>query len=418
MKAAFERFLARHGAPGRLGVAVSGGGDSMALLALAAAQPGLVAEAVTLDHGLRPEAAQEAAKVAELCARLGVSHTTLTWRAGPGRGNLQAAARKARYGLIARWAQGRGLGVLALGHTLDDQAETVLMRLVRGSGVDGLSAMDEVIRREGLLWLRPLLHVPRAALRTYLRAEGLEWCEDPSNSDMQFQRVRARAALVALEPLGITAEGLAATAQRQRRARQALEAQVAQALDAHARDENGTVMVDRAALSLLPEIRDRFFAFLLQRLTGADYRPRLSMLHRWIASAGTGGGTLTGCLLCPGRGGLRLAREYAAVAGLRVSVTEPWDRRWRAVPAALPCAGRLELAPLGEAGLRQLSAQARQGLHPHWRETGLPEVALKAQPGVWEGAALRAAPGAFWPNGWRLEVAPAACWHNEGALSH
>ena len=136
--------------PTALGVAVSGGGDSVALLCLMAdwAAPREVRlAAATVDHGLRPEAAAEAAGVAALCGRLGLAHATLRWEGWDGRGNLMDAARRARRRLLADWAAEQGLAAVALAHTRDDQAETVLMRLARGAGVDGLSAMAGKSRR-------------------------------------------------------------------------------------------------------------------------------------------------------------------------------------------------------------------------------------------------------------------------------
>ncbi|WP_114967069.1 tRNA lysidine(34) synthetase TilS, partial [Alkalilacustris brevis] len=186
-------------APG-LGVAVSGGGDSVALLLLVAdwaAARGVRLRAVTVDHGLREGAAQEAEAVARLCAELGIGHDILRWQGWDGQGNLQDAARRARQGLIAGWARDHGLAAVALGHTRDDQAETVLMRLARGAGVDGLSGMAPLRLAVGLAWLRPLLDVGRAELRALLRARGVPWAEDPSNEDARFQRVRARRALEA-----------------------------------------------------------------------------------------------------------------------------------------------------------------------------------------------------------------------------
>ena len=145
---------------GTLGVAVSGGSDSVALLLLVrawAAVSGREIAAVTVDHGLRAGSAGEAADVAALCARIDVAHDVLNWRGWDGRGNLQDHARRARRDLIADWAQERGIATVALGHTLDDQAETVVMRLARGSGVDGLAAMAVVSQAACVVWLRPLL---------------------------------------------------------------------------------------------------------------------------------------------------------------------------------------------------------------------------------------------------------------------
>ncbi|WP_280860280.1 tRNA lysidine(34) synthetase TilS [Pararhodobacter sp. SW119] len=406
-EAALDRMFAGMGRGAGLGLAVSGGGDSMALLALAAerAPADVSLRAVSVDHGLRPEARDELRLVADLAARLGLPHAVVHWSEAA-RGNLQAAAREARYRLIANWARDCGVGSVALAHTMDDQAETILLRLARGSGVDGLAGMVASREAMGLRWLRPFLGVARTDLRAALSARGIDWAEDPSNSDPRFHRVRARQALAALAPLGIDAAGLAATAGRMQRARDALEAQTWQALAEHARDDLGTVIVDRTALALGPEIRDRLFAHLLMELTGAPHRPRLAALQRWIDSATARGGTLAGLRLHPEAAGLRLYREARAVAGLRTRVGKTWDGRWRAVPPAP--AGAAEIGALGPEGLQHLSRQAAAGLHPHWRETGLSRAALAAQPAIWQGGRLLAAPTALWPAGWAFDVRPAA----------
>jgi tRNA(Ile)-lysidine synthase len=415
-EAALDRMLAGMERGAALGLAVSGGGDSMALMALAAerAPPDVALHAVTVDHGLRPEARDEAALVARTAARLGIGHTILTWDPAAARGNLQAAARAARLRLIADWAQARGIGAVALAHTRDDQAETVLLRLARGSGVDGLAGMAAAREAEGIRWLRPFLEVPREELRAALRARGVAWAEDASNRDARFRRVRARQALAALAPLGIDAAGLAATARRMQRARTALEAETARALAEHARDDRGTVLVDRAALTLLPEIRDRLFAHLLMAVTGAPHRPRLAALQRWIDGAEGAGGTLAGGRLRPEPAGLRIFREYRAVAELRSPADACWDRRWRAV--APDGAGAAEIGPLGTLGLRILSRKSAAEGGSHWRETGLPRAALEALPAIWRGTQLIAAPLALWPAGWAFEVRPAAAPATVGTI--
>lgn len=182
----------------RLGVAVSGGPDSLALLLLAgAALPGRV-EAATVDHGLRAESAGEAAMVARVCAGLGVTHAMLTVTVAEG--NVQAEARAARYAALAAWMDRQDLAALATAHHADDQAETLLLRLNRASGVKGLAG----VRARGLVpgtrlpLLRPLLGWRRAELAAIVAAAGMEPVDDPSNADDRFDRARLRKALAAL----------------------------------------------------------------------------------------------------------------------------------------------------------------------------------------------------------------------------
>jgi tRNA(Ile)-lysidine synthase len=191
-------------------VAVSGGPDSLALLLLAqAALPGRV-EAATVDHGLRPESAGEAAMVAGACADLGVPHATL--KVTVAEGNLQAEARAARYAALAGWIAQRGLAALATAHHADDQAETLLLRLNRGSGVAGLAGVRAKAQVPGarLLLLRPLLGWRRAELGAVTAQAGLKAAQDPSNAAERFDRVRLRKAMTGADWLDIAA--LAASA--------------------------------------------------------------------------------------------------------------------------------------------------------------------------------------------------------------
>ena len=197
------RFLAGLGPSGSLGLAVSGGGDSMAMLHLAVAC-GLRPAIVTVNHGLRAEAAAEAEQVGAVASTLGLSHTTLIWQGWDHSGNLQDAARKARRRLIAAWAVQNHIATVALGHTQNDIAETFVMRLQRGAGVDGLATMAPRWPEGSVLWQRPLLGFTRAELRQWLQAQGKTWVEDPSNDNPRFDRVRARKAMAVLQPLGVT----------------------------------------------------------------------------------------------------------------------------------------------------------------------------------------------------------------------
>lgn len=186
-----------------IGLAVSGGSDSMALLALAAhyretSLGGVHIHAVTVDHGLRPEAAAEARFVARACAKLGVDHDVVKWRRKDTGPVSQAEARKARHVLLAQWAQKQDIDTVALGHTRDDRIETFLMRARQGSGWRGLAgpmpSSHSPVWPEGngLPLIRPLLAFGREELRDYLRAQGIAWIEDPSNDSSRFERVRMR----------------------------------------------------------------------------------------------------------------------------------------------------------------------------------------------------------------------------------
>ena len=180
------------GAPPLLGVAVSGGPDSLALLLLAAAAyPGQV-RAATVDHGLRPEGAAEAAAVAEICAGLGVPHAILTPDLASGGASLQARAREARYAALGVWLSASGGRWLATAHHADDQAETILMRLARGAGLSGLSGVRAVQDRDGMTLVRPLLSWRREELAGLVAAAELVAADDPSNRAERFDRTRFR----------------------------------------------------------------------------------------------------------------------------------------------------------------------------------------------------------------------------------
>lgn len=194
-------------------LAVSGGPDSMAMLDIARRCWTGSLYAATVDHGLRPESADEAAMVGAYCAGAGVAHVTLRPPV-PIIGSLQSAARVARYALLERHADDCGAGFIVTAHHADDQLETMLMRLARGSGVDGLAA----IRARNGRVIRPMLHCRKAELITYCKRAGLRFVSDPSNANTDFDRVRMRAALEgfdAVDPLMAvrSADALAAAAE-------------------------------------------------------------------------------------------------------------------------------------------------------------------------------------------------------------
>lgn len=389
-----------------LGLAVSGGGDSVALLHLAV-EAGCRVAVATVDHGLRPEAAAEAAEVARVCAALGVPHDILHWRYD-GRGNLQDAARRGRIAALTDWARGRGIAVVALGHTQDDVAETFLMRIARDAGVDGLAAM--AARREvaGITFLRPLLAIPRAALRRWLLDRGIGWAEDPSNENERYERVRMRRALVGLSEAGIGADRLAGLAARMGELREALDAAAAEAAARIGRIDAGDVIFDVPGLTALPfETRRRLLVAALVWIASVEYGPRRAEQERFVAAALDGRpATLAGCRSTHARGRMRITREYRAVAGHVAPLGAIWDGRWQVFG---PDRGGLTLRALGETGLAQL---------PDWRRAAVPRASLLASPSVWDGDRLIAAPLAGFGPDWRADCIPPKGPLSAAPLSH
>ncbi len=379
--------------PKPIGVAVSGGSDSTALLHLMhqwAGGAGVTLHAVTVDHGLRDAAADEAKSVARMCASLGIDHSTLRWTGWGGKGNLQDQARRARYRLMAEWASWRGVNTIVLGHTLDDQAETFLMRLARGSGVDGLSGMAMQRQANGVTWLRPMLTLRRQQLRDYLQRYDIGWIEDPSNEDERFDRIRVRKTMQVLEDLGIDARRLAGTAQNLQLSRRALEIQTAEAASQMVMVENFDVVLEVGKFFARPqEIRIRLLSHALCWRSSSEYRPRRSALDDVEQAIGAGRTvTLHGCVIATDKYEIRITREHQAVKETVCPTDAAWDNRWQFDG---PHEKGLELRALGAKGLAEC---------PDWRATGMPRTSLLASPSVWRKDSLIAAPLAGLGNGW------------------
>jgi tRNA(Ile)-lysidine synthase len=267
------------GPPGGLGVAVSGGPDSLALLLLAtAAFPGAV-RAATVDHGLRPESAGEAESVAQACGGLGVPHFVLR-PATPIKGNLQSAARRARYALLEAWRSEQGLDWVLTAHHADDQAETLLMRLNRGSGVAGLAGIRAVNGRV----LRPLLDWRRAALEAIAEQAGLEPVVDPSNRDERFDRTRLRRELEGAKWLDRLAAARSARALAE--AEEALDWTAERLFEERTRSEGDMLSLDPSGLPA--ELRRRLLLRALRRID-PHAEPRGEELGRLLATLSHGG---------------------------------------------------------------------------------------------------------------------------------
>jgi tRNA(Ile)-lysidine synthase len=296
------RALGPFEAAPELAVAVSGGSDSLALTLLAAdwarAQGGRIT-AITVDHGLRPESAGEARQVKAWLGEHGIHHVTLRWRGLKPDSGLPAAARAARYRLLADYCRRQGLLHLLLAHQSEDLAETFLIRLGHGSGLVGLAAMAAITEFEGVRLLRPLLRVSRGALQATLKARRQGWVEDPTNRDMTFERARLRARMPRLQALGIGGAQAAEAALALGRARARLEERIAALLAHVTLEARGRAAIPRSILLEAPlPLAQQALGWLLQTVGGQDYPPRSEALDRlldWMRRGPGRGRTLAGC---------------------------------------------------------------------------------------------------------------------------
>lgn len=367
-----------------LGIALSGGSDSTALLVLAVDAVGPQnLRAVTINHGLRAAAKHEANQASLLCAALGVNHTTIPLDLKDG-ADLQARARAARYNALGVFAKRNAIAAIALGHTKDDVSETFLMRLARGSGVDGLATMPEVFERAGTIYKRPLLNASRADLRRMLETRNIEWCEDPSNQDPRFTRVQMRQAQPALDALGLTLDRLSQTADWMRAASEVLEGAANEWIATHAYTDHGDVVMDLDALRLAPkETACRVLTRVLCNMSGNPYRPRFSALSKIVQSDVAR--TLHGCLIYQHKGDLRITQEF--------QTNKDMSDYWHIDGPFLPDHA---IQPLGERGLNLCTG---------WRDTALlPRRSLLASPSIWQDETLIAAPIARPDPNWKAQA--------------
>jgi len=253
----------------------------LALWSAMSSRPPVIA--ATVDHGLRPEAAAEAAFVANEAAALGWPHRTLVWTGPKPQTGLQEAAREARYRLLVQCARLEGASHLVTAHTQDDQAETIMMRLARGSGLAGLAGMRTERDLEGIRHVRPLLGCPKAALLDLCRKEGWRYVSDPSNADARFARVRWRRIMPALAEEGLTAERLGRLARRASLAEEALETKAREALG-RARPERRDGGLNLEAAPLADEPFEIALRMLAQALAEAGFGLEGSRLQRLEAS--------------------------------------------------------------------------------------------------------------------------------------
>jgi tRNA(Ile)-lysidine synthase len=376
-----------------IAVGVSGGPDSMALALLLAewahSRNGRL-DALTVDHRLRRESTAEAEQVGRWLAPLpGVSHRILPWSdPKPGTG-IQAAARDARYRLLAEYCRDRAILHLCVAHHRDDQHETHRLRAGHGSGAIGLAGMSAVRPLDGVRLLRPLLGIAKAELLALLEARGQDWISDPSNGNPAFERVRLRAAARS-EPDARDIAALHRLGLERRRLEDGAASILAASLTVHA---SGWAELDWTALDEDGAAQRLAFGWLLQSLGGNDYP--IAEDRRREALAGirnfTPDFTLGGCHLRTRGRKLEIHRDWGAIRH-RISVDHGtgtlWDGRFAVTVAReLPPGPGLTIARLGEHGLRQLGRLGHSAA-----AFGIPEPARKALPALWQDDRLVSAP--------------------------
>ncbi len=385
-------------------LAVSGGGDSLALMHLfagwARAQNAKPPVVLIVDHGLRPESSKDAAKATRWAKRAGLEAHILHWQGRKPKADIEAQAREARYRLMGEWCRAHGVDALFVAHTREDQAETFLLRLARGSGVDGLSSMQPrapfpAAGFASLNLFRPLLDMTRGELREYLGGRDQPWLDDPMNADPRFARTRLRTIFPILEAAGLSASRIADAARHLARAREALDASAAGLMaKAVYYDTAGYALIDAKAIANAPrELGLRALGKTLMAVSGENYRPRFERLEQlfdaMLARKISGGRTLHGCRIAPapkpwrkfGEATLLVTREARAAMRspdtlLKCGVDAIWDNRFRIVLTGQGSFGRLHLSALGERPeltevLSHIPAPARGALPAIWRGKSL-----------------------------------------------
>ena len=365
----------------KVALAVSGGADSMALMRLVSdwVQGDGKAPAVfvlSVDHGLRPEAGLEARAVCEAARGLGFEAHVLIWRPGAISGAIQEKARCARYDLMTGWCRQNGVGALVTAHHLEDQAETFLMRLGRGSGLAGLGAMKAVSEWKGICVVRPLLGIGRERLAGLLRFHGVPWHDDPSNTDERFERVRVRKLAPLLDKAGIGKQALALSARRLARANEALDEVAGEVLaECTTVFRAGYCLVERARFLRAPdEIAIRIAGELAGWAGGWQTEPRLSRIEAladWMVNGTGRARTLAGAKIVRRKNCFVFGREAGRAAVLEPGADERrivWDNRF-----VIELAGRAEkVEPFGLVAARGERRRPQQ----------MPDFAARALPFV------------------------------------
>lgn len=281
----FKSFIAELPAGKKIAVATSGGADSMALMHLCAAA-GLPVVALTIDHGLRPESAAEAKMVARAATKIGAAHHTLHWVGDKPTTGIEESARAARYDLMLNFCRENGIEVLMTAHHADDNIETFLMNLGRGSGLYGLGGLRARQMRGNVMIARPLLGIKKQVLRDWCIQNEIPFVDDPMNEDEKFLRVKIRKNRHILnDRLGITDKRILLAISSLARARHAAEQNVDSLISDCATGTGAEILAD-LFFDLPDESQLKFLSAALQRVGGAEYPPRLDSVRRVLASLG------------------------------------------------------------------------------------------------------------------------------------
>jgi tRNA(Ile)-lysidine synthase len=376
-----------------LAVAVSGGSDSLALALLSdrwARERGGGICALTVDHRLRPESADEIRRLQGWLTTRYIRHEVLVWSDPKPATGIEAAARQARYRLLAEWCRERGCLHLLTAHHADDQSETYLIRRRARSGPDGLAGMSAVRELAACRVLRPLLGFAKARLTAMLVAEGQAWITDPSNLDPAFERARLRLAGAGAASADIAELGaLGRRRQSRERARDGL---LARAVMLHPAGFAGLDLEPWRRVP--PDIVERALAALAATIGGGSYAPRRQRLVRlrralFDSEPRPSGHTLGGCRFVAWRDRILVLREAAAAAGpvsLTPGAARFWDRRFR-ISLAIDAPDDVVVGYLGRSGVAELYGHA-----PELRRSSLPRLLYPVLPAVWDRAGLAAVP--------------------------
>ncbi len=344
------------------GIAVSGGSDSMALFHMltdweSRDKPEIIV--ASIDHGLRSESKSEVEFVKKACEVKKVKHFSLapTTHLLKMPGNIQDNARSARYKLLRNWAIAKNLQCILLGHTLDDQEENLLIRFFRGSGVDGLVSMEEMLPRNEILWIRPLLKFRKEDLRNYLRNKNYSWVDDPSNHDDKYKRVKIRKLLKQLKSNNLITPNFVKTADHMLRASKlSREIAISNSKTLLSFNDVGQISFQVEKFSqLFEDSQYRILAGILSWFSGRFYKPRFSQLENMynkIFNVNMRGSTLGGTIFKKKNGIVTVTRELGSIEENFLVKNKKfiWDNRWL-ITLKSGSQGQLYVKPYGLLGI-------------------------------------------------------------------